>query len=69
MGLSTKLIPNQPNTMEAQFAWLETNLVANVASNMVAQVKSNVPMLGTPQDQIDRSSFGLNSQDIFVGPK
>jgi hypothetical protein len=55
-GLSTKLIPNQ-----AQFARLETNLVSNVASNIVAQVKSNLLVLGMAQDQKDASSFGLDS--------
>ncbi len=60
-GFSTKLIPNQPNTMETRFAHLETNLVANVTSNMVAQMKSNVLVLGMPQDKKDTSSFGLNS--------
>jgi hypothetical protein len=32
---TTKLAPNQPNAMEAQFACLEA-LVTNMASNMVA---------------------------------
>jgi len=44
-GPTTKLAPNQPNAMEAQFACLEP-LVMNMASNMASQVKPIAPMLG-----------------------
>jgi hypothetical protein len=44
--LATKLTPNQPNAMEAQFTCLEA-LVTNMASIMVAQVKPTTP---TPSD-------------------
>ncbi len=37
-GPATKLVPNQPNAMEAQFAHLEV-LVTSMASNMATQVK------------------------------
>jgi hypothetical protein len=43
--------------MEAWFAWLEA-LVVSMASSMVAQVKSNVPMSKMPQDKKDTSFFG-----------
>ncbi len=44
-GLITKPIPCQPNTIEAIFACLEV-LVMNMAMNMVAQMESNVLVLG-----------------------
>jgi hypothetical protein len=44
-GPATKLIPNQPNAMEAQFARLET-LVRSMASSMATLVKPTTPTLG-----------------------
>ncbi len=60
-GSTTKLAPNQPNAMEAQFACLEL-LVMNMASNIVSQVKPTSPM---PNDFLaqgfdPRFSMGLN---------
>lgn len=44
-GLITKLIPSQPYTMEAIFSCLKV-LVMNMVMNMVAQMESNVLVLG-----------------------
>jgi hypothetical protein len=60
-GLATKLTPNQPNAMEAQFACLDV-LVMNMASNMVTQMKPTTPMLG------DFSAQGFNLR-FFCGAK
>ncbi len=44
-GFITKLIPSQPNTIEAIFSCLKV-LVINMLMNMVAQMESNVLVLG-----------------------
>jgi hypothetical protein len=58
-GSTTKLTPNQPNTMEAQFACLE-ELVTSMASNMVAHVKSHASRSRRIKNQENTLSSGSN---------
>jgi hypothetical protein len=64
-GSTTKLVPNQPNAMEAHFACLEP-LVMNMASNVASQVKPIAPTLSDSLTQgFDLKFFyGVN----FFGP-
>jgi hypothetical protein len=58
-GLTIKLAPIQPNTMETRFACLEV-LVTSMASSMVARVKPHAYGSGRIKNQENTQSSGSN---------